>query len=91
MLTGAGIWFFNAAEKARWFDGATRWLPTEDLEAEATTLDGDHLIISDGEGDGDLYDVPISSLVEVKNSEVASKWWTENRALMQPENHQRKR
>ncbi len=66
VLTYTGIWIFDAAEKERWFDGSIRWIPTEDEEAEAITLDGDHLIISAGEGDGDLYDVPISSLIQVR-------------------------
>jgi hypothetical protein len=66
VLTYTGIWVFDAREKEKWFDGAIRWLPTEDEEAEAITLDGDRLIIAADEGDGDLYDVPISSLRVVR-------------------------
>lgn len=62
VLTYTGIWIFDAKEKERWFDGAIRWMPTEDDEAEAIAIDGDRLVISADEGDGDLYDVPISSL-----------------------------
>lgn len=66
VLTYTGIWVFDAREKEKWFDGAIRWLPTEDEEAEAITIDGDRLIIAADEGDGDLYDVPISSLRVVR-------------------------
>lgn len=66
VLTYTGIWVFAAREKEKWFDGAIRWLPTEDDEAEAITIDGDRLIIAADEGDGDLYDVPISSLRVVR-------------------------
>ena len=66
VLTYDGIWVFDAKEKERWFDGGIRWLPTEDDEAEAIAWDGDHLLISADEGDGDLYDVPVSQLIEVR-------------------------
>lgn len=66
VLTYTGIWVFDAGEKEGWFDGAIRWLPTEDEEAEAITLDGDRLIIAADEGDGDLYDIPISALRVVR-------------------------
>jgi endonuclease/exonuclease/phosphatase family metal-dependent hydrolase len=66
VLTYTGIWLFEAAEKERWFDGSIRWLPTEDIEAEAITIDGEHLIISAGEGEGDLYDIPFTALIPVR-------------------------
>jgi hypothetical protein len=66
VLTYTGVWVFDAKEKEKWFDGAVRWLPTEDDEAEAITLDGEHLLISADEGDGDLYDVPVAQLTVVR-------------------------
>lgn len=66
VLTYKGVWVFDAAEKERWFDGAIRWMPTEDEDQEAITIDGDHLIVSAGEGDGYLYDIPISKLTVVR-------------------------
>ncbi|MFO1500784.1 MAG: hypothetical protein U1G07_20760 [Verrucomicrobiota bacterium] len=66
VLTYVGVWLFEAPAKERWFDGSIRWRPTEDVEAEAIAIDGEHLIVSAGEGDGDLYDFPISSLIQVR-------------------------
>ena len=66
VLTYDGVWVFETSEKERWFDGSIRWIPTEDEDAEAITLDGDQLIISAGEGDGYLYEIPISSLIQVR-------------------------
>lgn len=66
ILTYTGVWVFDAKEKEKWFDGTVRWIPTEDDEAEAITIDGDHLIITADEGDGDLYDLPISKLKLVR-------------------------
>jgi hypothetical protein len=66
VLTYTGIWVLDAREKERWFDGSIRWMPTEDNEAEAITIDGDRLIVSAGEGDGDLYDIPISNLTIIR-------------------------
>jgi hypothetical protein len=66
VLTYTGIWLFEAREKEKWFDGGVRWLPTEDDEAEAITIDGDKLIVSADEGDGDLYEIPVSKLVMVR-------------------------
>lgn len=66
VLTYTGVWVFDAREKEKWFDGGIRWLPTEDNDAEAITLDGEHLIVSAGEGDGDLYEIPVSKLTVVR-------------------------
>jgi endonuclease/exonuclease/phosphatase family metal-dependent hydrolase len=66
VLTYTGIWLFEAREKEKWFDGGVRWLPTEDDEAEAITIDGDKLIVSADEGEGDLYEIPVSKLVVVR-------------------------
>lgn len=66
VLTYTGVWVFDASEKEKWFDGSARWMPTEDNDAEAITIDGDHLIVSAGEGEGDLYDIPIASLTVVR-------------------------
>lgn len=62
VLTYTGIWVFDSRAKERWFDGAIRWMPTEDNDAEGITIDGDRLVVSAGEGDGYLYDIPISDL-----------------------------
>ncbi len=66
VLTYDGVWVFETSEKEHWFDGSIRWIPTEDEDAEAITLDGDQLIVSAGEGDGYLYEIPISSLIQVR-------------------------
>lgn len=66
VLTYTGVWVFDAKEKEQWFDGTVRWLPTEDDEAEGIALDGDTLIISADEGDGDLYELPIARLAVVR-------------------------
>jgi hypothetical protein len=66
VLTYNGVWVFDASGKERWFDGAVRWMPLEDDDQEAITIDGDHLLVSAGEGDGDLYDIPISKLTVVR-------------------------
>lgn len=66
VLTYDGVWVFETSEKERWFDGSIRWIPTEDEDAEAITLDGEQLIVSAGEGDGYLYEIPISSLIQVR-------------------------
>ena len=66
VLTYDGVWVFDAAEKERWFDGSIRWMPLKDDDQEAITIDGDHLIISADEGDGDLWDIPISDLTLVR-------------------------
>ena len=66
VLTYTGVWVFDTAEKERWFDGSIRWVPTEDVEAEAITIDGERLIVSAGEGDGDLYDIPIANLIQLR-------------------------
>lgn len=67
VLTYSGVWLFEAREEGKWFDGAIRWLPLEDMDQEAITLDGDRLIISAGEGDGDLYEIPIETLHRIKD------------------------
>lgn len=69
VLTYTGIWLFDATEKERWFDGSIRWMPIEDDEMEAITIDGDNLLISGDEGDGDLHEVPISKLTVVRKAE----------------------
>lgn len=66
VLTYTGVWVFDAKEKEQWFDGTVRWIPTEDDEAEGIALDGDTLIISADEGDGDLYELPIARLAVVR-------------------------
>ncbi|MFO0915015.1 MAG: hypothetical protein U0795_18795 [Pirellulales bacterium] len=66
VLTYTGVWLFDAREPGRWFDGEIRWLPLEDGDQEAITIDGDNLIISAGEGDGYLFEIPIASLRLVK-------------------------
>jgi hypothetical protein len=66
VLTYKGVWVFDDKEKERWFDGSIRWMPLEDDDQEALTIDGDHLILQADEGDGDLYDIPLSALTVVR-------------------------
>lgn len=66
ILTYKGVWVFDALKQGAWFDGSIRWMPLEDEDQEAITIDGDNLIISAGEGDGYLYEIPISKLTVVR-------------------------
>lgn len=67
ILTYTGVWVFDASADEKWFDGQIKWLPLEDGDQEALTIDGDHLIMSAGEGDGYLYDIPLTSLKTVRS------------------------
>ena len=67
VLTYTAIWLFEVeSESDAYFDGRTSWLPIDIGQCEAICFDGDNLIISSNEQGGDLYEVPLKSLVLVK-------------------------
>jgi len=66
VLTYDGVWVFDAKQTEGWFDGIVRWMPLQDDDQEGIAMDGDILIISGDEGDGDLYERPISKLQVVR-------------------------
>ncbi len=67
ITTYKAIWLFEAEPgKDDYFDGKISWLPIDTGQNEAVCFDGDMLIISSGEGIGDLYEVPLSDLIVVK-------------------------
>ena len=70
VLTYTGVWVFDSQEDGKWFDGAIRWLPLEDGDQEAITIDGEDLIISAGEGDGDLYQIPVTQIQVLRDKAV---------------------
>jgi len=69
ITTYTAIWLFEVESGTdNYFDGKISWLPIDlgQNGNEAVCFDGDSLIISNEEGVGDLYEVPLSRLIEIK-------------------------
>lgn len=67
VLTYSAIWLFEIEDNSdNYFDGRISWLPIDIGQCEAICFDGDTLILSSGEGVGDLFEVPLDRLSVVK-------------------------
>ena len=71
LLTNKMIWLFEAKDDSdAYFDGKISWLPIEIEEyrpAEGIAFNGDYLVISAKEQGGYLFEIPLSSLIVVRD------------------------
>jgi hypothetical protein len=76
ITTYTAIWLFEVEPgRDNYFDGRISWLPIDTWVAgermqsgqnEAACIDGDHILLSSGEGIGNLYEVLLSDLIPVR-------------------------
>lgn len=67
ITTYTAIWVFEVEPgKDNYFDGKISWLPIDVGQNEAVCFDGDMLIITSGEGIGDIYEVPLRDLKVIR-------------------------
>lgn len=69
ITTYTAIWLFEVEPgDDHYFDGKISWLPIDVGQNEAVCFDGDQLIITSGEGIGDIYEVSLRDLIVVRQS-----------------------